>query len=141
MHENTLVGIDWNSVQKALDTVKHTIGPGFRIEFDKIQEVLVFHSVMHSGKGYNHFIWREISNILRSDDVFFVVNFGVYSRSTSPNAYRRLFLRCGNNTRRGYVLLKQLAVLPVKDLVINATVKIPILYTFKNLLCLQEFLE
>lgn len=30
---------------------------------------------------------------------------------------------------------------PVKNLVINATVKIPILYAFKNLLCLQEFLE
>jgi hypothetical protein len=96
---------------------------------------------MHRGKGHNHFIWREISNILRSDDVFLVVNFRVYSRSTPPNARRRLLLRCGNNTRRGYVLLKQLAVFPVKDLVINATVKIPILYAFKNLLCLQEFLE
>jgi hypothetical protein len=125
-----------NSFQKALNAVKHTIGPGFRIEFDKIQGVLVFHSVMHRGKGHNHFIWREISDVLRSDDVFLVVNFGVY-----PDAHRRLFLRCGNNTHRGYILLKQLAVFPVKDLVINATVKIPILYAFENLLCLQEFLE
>jgi hypothetical protein len=96
---------------------------------------------MHRGKGYNHFIWREISDILISDDVLLVVNFGVYSRSRPPNKLRRLFLRCSNNTRRGYILLKQLAVFPVKDLVINATVKIPVLYTFKNLLCLQEFLE
>ena len=127
--------------RKHLNTAKHTIGPGFRIEFDKIQRVLVFHSVMHRRKGYNHFICREISDILRSDDVLLIVNFGVYSRSKLPNTRRRLILRCGNNTRRGYILLKQLAVFPIKDLVINATVKIPILYAFKNLLCLQEFLE
>lgn len=82
-----------NRVQKALNTVKHTIGPGFRIEFDKIQGVLVFHSVMHRGKGYNHFIWREISDIFRSDDVLLVVNFGIYSRSKQPNTRRSLFLR------------------------------------------------
>ena len=107
--------------RKLLNAAKRTIGPGFRIEFDKIQGVLVFHSVMHRRKGYNHFICSEISDILRSDDVLLIVNFGVYSRSKSPNA-RRLFLRCGNNIRRGYSLLKQLAVFPVKDLVINATV-------------------
>ncbi len=121
--------------------MKHTIGSGFRIEFDKIQGVLVFHSVVHRGKGYNNLICRQISDILRSNDVLLVVNFGVYSRSRPLNARRRLFLRCGNNTRRGYILRKQLAVFPVKDFVINATVKIPILYAFKNLLCLQEFLE
>ena len=135
------MGIDRKQCSKALNAVKHTIRPGFRIEFDKMQGVLVFHSVMHRGKGYNHFIWREISDILISDDVLLVVNFGVYSRSRPPNARRTLFLRCGNNTRRGYILLKQLAVFPVKDLVINATVKVPILYAFKNILCLQEFLK
>ncbi len=87
-----------------------TIGPGFRIEFDEIQRILVLHSVMHTGKGYNYFIWRQISDILRSDDlvlvVNFVVNFGVYSRSRPPNAHRTLFLCCGNNTRWGYVLLE-----------------------------------
>ena len=124
-----------------MNAVKHTIGPGFRIKFDKFQGVLVFHSVMHRGKGYNHFIWREISDILGSDDVLLVVNFRVHSRSRQLNARRRLFLRCGNNACRGYILLKQLAVFPVKDFVVNATVKIPILYAFKNLLCLQEFLE
>jgi hypothetical protein len=127
--------------RKLLNAANRTIGPRFRIEFDEIQGVLVFHSVMHRKKGYNHFIWCEISDILRSDHVLLVVNFGVYSRSRSFSARRRLFLRCGNNTRRGYILLKQLAVFPVKDLVLNATVKIPILYAFKNLLCFQEFLE
>lgn len=118
----------------------HTIGPGFRIEFDKIQGVFVFHSVMHRGKGYNHFIWRKISDVLRSDDVLLVVNFGVLSSSRPLNEPKRLFLRRGNNTRRGYILFKKLAVFPVKDFVINATVKIPILYAFKNFLRLQEFL-
>ena len=121
--------------------MKRTVGPGFRIEFDKIKGVLVFHSVMHHVKGHNHFIRCEVSDILRSNDVLLVVSFGFYSRSRPLSARKRLFLRSGNNTRRRYILRKQLAVFPVKDFVINAAVKIPILYAFKNLLCLQEFLE
>jgi hypothetical protein len=85
--------------------VKHTIGPAFWIEFDKIQGVLVFHSVMHWGKGYNHFIWRQISNIFSGEDVV-LVDFTVYSRSGLPNTCRNLFLSFGNNTRCGYILLE-----------------------------------
>jgi len=95
---------------------------------------------MHRGKGYKNSIRREISDILRSDNVP-LFKFGVYSKSRPLYARGKLFLRCGNNTRRGYILLKQLAVFPVKDLVFDATVEIPILYAFKDLLCLQEFLE
>lgn len=96
---------------------------------------------MHRGKVYNDFIWREISDVFRSDDVLLAVNFRVYSGRRPCNTRRRLFLRFGNNSCRGYILLEQLAVFPVKDFVINATVQIPIMYAFKNLLCRQEFLE
>lgn len=66
-----------NSVQDILIEGGHTVGPVFGVEFDEFQWILVFHPVMHRGEGYNHFIWCQITNILESDDIDFVVDFRV----------------------------------------------------------------
>jgi hypothetical protein len=96
---------------------------------------------MHSGHINKYFIRGEILDILGGDYIVLIINSGVQQRHRLPHAHRTHFLRLSDNTFCGDILFEKLAVFPVKDLVINTTIQLPVQKAFENFLGFPKFLK